>query len=125
MKFTYSIILYLFVLTACQTTSKSEKKNQTNIISLIHQKFTVELESNPSTGYQWKWINETTGSKVEKIGEEFISLPQKGKVGVGGTTKLTFKGLRKGFDTLKFVYVRPWEKGAQPAKTATFTIEIR
>jgi predicted secreted protein len=85
----------------------------------LGQVFAVTLESNPSTGYGWEWIDEED-SIVEQVGEAQFKGRDTGDpplVGAGGWEVLTFKAVSPGQMTLKLVYRRAWEEGVEPLKT--------
>lgn len=70
----------------------------------------IELEGNPTTGYEWI-IAENTNVDITEIKSEYI--PDKHDdevVGVGGVYKFTVKGLQEGEADVKFVYKRAWEE---------------
>lgn len=112
-----------FVLFACQSTPKADKTTA-NITISLNKEFSIDLASNPTTGYSWKWVN-VVNSKVVKTDDSYKPAGRGNLAGGGGTQTLKFRGIKRGFETIKLHYVRPWEKGAPPAQTATYTIEIR
>ncbi|MBM4176751.1 MAG: protease inhibitor I42 family protein [Ignavibacteria bacterium] len=70
--------------------------------------FQIELKSNPTTGYSWKWINRTSVSIVDTAGYKYLP-DRPGLVGSGGKEIWTFKGMSIGNDSLRFEYNRSWE----------------
>ena len=87
----------------------------------------VTLESNPSTGYQWR-LADLTHAVVEKADQEFTALEAANNgeplVGAGGKEVWTFRALDKGKSTISLEYRRPWEKDADPAETFSLTIVV-
>jgi len=71
--------------------------------------FTIVLESNPTTGYQWKL--------AEPLDEEILTLikteyeePDEERLGAPGEEKWTFKAEKPGDTEITLAYVRPWEE---------------
>lgn len=117
--FLFSIFLFV----GCQTPTKVEKQTCNYSITL-NKEFIVELPSNPSTGYSWHWANASSSAKIQKTNDSFTSTASPNIVGAGGIQKIRFKGVKRGFETIKLVYIRSWERGAPPAKTMIYTVEI-
>ena len=44
--------------------------------------------------------------------------------GAAGVQRFEFQGTAAGSTTLTFNYLRPWEQGTAPAKTATFPVTV-
>jgi inhibitor of cysteine peptidase len=87
---------------------------------------TVTLESNPSTGYGWEWVDRQ-GSILEQIGEAEFTPRETGDpalVGAGGWEIFTFEAVSGGQMTLELVYRRPWEEGTEPLKTFSLQVVV-
>ena len=90
----------------------------------VGQRLTVRLESNPSTGYLWEWVDRQA-SILEQIGEAEFTPGETGDpplVGAGGWDVFTFEAVSSGQMTLELVYRRPWEEGVEPLKT--FSLQV-
>ena len=88
--------------------------------------FTVTLESNPSTGYRWEWVDHQD-SIVEQMGEAQFKPRETGDpplVGAGGWESFDFKAVHQGQMTLKLVDRRPWEEGVEPLKTFSLQVTV-
>ncbi|MHB8108576.1 MAG: protease inhibitor I42 family protein [Syntrophorhabdaceae bacterium] len=88
--------------------------------------FSISLESNPTTGYSWKWIEEK-GPGIVAFQSRVYEAPKpaiRKMAGVPGTERFTFKGRSAGKQDLTFQYLRPWEKDIPPVKTVTFRTEV-
>lgn len=71
--------------------------------------YTVELDANATTGYQWSWQQWGDGY-INCVDEEYVlNDAAEGMVGVGGKQMYTFAGAKTGIVNLEFVYKRPWE----------------
>lgn len=77
--------------------------------------FSVELDANPTTGYQW-FLKEYDKNLISLANTTYIpENPQ--RIGSGGKTIFTFKIVAKKIpDTTKIIliYKRPWEKQSSP-----------
>lgn len=91
---------------------------QTEYEIAVNESFQIELESNPSTGYAWKWTNQQSVSIVDALDVEFLpGIP--GSIGGGGKEIWKFKGIKSGIDSIQMEYCRSWD-----TKSATATKEI-
>ena len=75
--------------------------------------FVVGTE-NPSTGYTWFILEDTSSSPVfEKISDSFITEPEGEDfpplVGAPGVREFILKATNPGIFKVHFVYARPWE----------------
>lgn len=84
--------------------------------------FTLSLEGNPTTGYQWI-LNDNYSQGMLSLVENFYvssqSEPQ--AVGQGGRYYWRFKALQAGSTEIKLTYARPWESRVPEQ---TFTVNI-
>jgi predicted secreted protein/cell division septation protein DedD len=84
------------------------------------QVLVISLESNPSTGYSWQ-VAEIDEDVVQQVGEtEFEQLSP--LLGAPEKQILRFRPTGTGQSTLKLVYHRPWEKGAEPIRE--FSVQV-
>ncbi len=93
---------------------------------VLGQVFTVTLESNPSTGYRWEWVDHQD-SIVEQMGEAQFKPRATGDpplVGAGGWESFDFQAVHPGQMTLKLVYRRPWEEGVEPLKSFSLQVTV-
>ncbi|MEW6258525.1 MAG: protease inhibitor I42 family protein [Thermodesulfobacteriota bacterium] len=85
----------------------------------------IELASNPTTGFLWK-IATIDNTMIRPDGEE-IYIPDRvppGIVGSGGKTIFPLRLLRPGRTEIVFEYRRPFEKKPEPEKRTIFLLEI-
>ena len=119
---------------ACQTMSHenrlNQSSNQTNTSNIRYVKpnenFTIQLASNPTTGYSWQLAEPLDKNHIELINHTYQpnDHPQ-GMVGVGGTEIWQFRALKSGTTQIKMRYVHPWETEIPAAQEATYSIEIQ
>ena len=117
--------LSILVLTLFFMSCKAQKNPKFDYIINKNEVLEIKLESNPSTGYSWKWIKSETNTILDSI--EAIYVPtkvQNGVVGSGGTEIFKFKANKIGINTLKFEYCRSWEKHSA-VNVKKFSIKVK
>jgi inhibitor of cysteine peptidase len=81
-------------------------ENKTESQIKVGEKLTLNLESNPTTGYFWFAI----------FDENFLSLvskdyvPTTNLIGAGGVERFIFIALKQGETSIKMLYSRNWKK---------------
>ena len=89
----------------------------------VDDTFTIELESNPSTGYSWELAAPLDEAIVTSLGSDHEA-GDSDAVGAPGTQELSFKAVGAGTTTIALQYVRPWETDVAPAETQDFTVNV-
>ncbi len=89
--------------------AKTYTREQARIGVRAGEQFTVELESNPTTGYQWQPAFDPAALKL--LGRDF-SLSG-AAMGGGGVERFRFESLAAGASRLSFAYQRSWEPGVR------------
>jgi inhibitor of cysteine peptidase len=91
----------------------------------VGDRATLELEANPTTGYQWELATEPDAAVVSVVSDTYTaSTTDSGMVGAGGTQRIVIQGVAAGSTTLELRYVRPWETDGAAAQTASFDITV-
>ncbi|NLE65969.1 MAG: protease inhibitor I42 family protein [Lentisphaerae bacterium] len=85
--------------------------------------FTIRLEANATTGYQWALKNIKAQDVCLLLSSEYEP-SDSGLAGAGGFQVWTFAALERGDATLEFEYLRPWETGAEPAQKHTACVVV-
>lgn len=85
--------------------SKAYDRNTDKIETKVGEEFSIELESNPTTGYQWQ--EDFNTRKLKLVDKKFASSAK--TIGASGKEILTFKALEVGKSTIKLNYKRSWE----------------
>ena len=110
-----------------QLTDKENMSN-TNPEKPIHcrvgETFSIILDSNPSTGYQWRLANSSDGGLLKLIGSKYRASKIKLE-GTGGKEIWSFEALSVAQKTIVFEYVRPCEEDKEPVKRMTFMVNIQ
>lgn len=82
----------------------------------------VTLEGNPSTGYTWI-LAPAESTLLEQVGETEFK-PEIDLTGAPGEITLRLKAVATGEQTIRLIYIRPWETGAEPLDTFEFTVIV-
>ena len=90
----------------------------------VGEEFSIELESNPTTGYGWSLSKEFDDRRL-KVVEIRHHAAKTSRVGAGGRDLWVFEALRPGQVVLSLEYVRPWEKDIPPVQRKDFTVLIK
>lgn len=72
------------------------------------QTFTLTLDANPTTGYQWFLSNPLDERFLRLIRNDYLP-PSSSRAGQGGHQVLTFHALQTGMTSIALKYCRPWE----------------
>jgi predicted secreted protein len=116
-------LVSLFCFAYAQETIK-EKNIRETIEVECEKEFTIILDSNKTTGYEWQLEGNLDKEMLSLVSSDY-KIENTELVGVGGKEIWTFKTLREGSTEINFQYVRPWEKDVVPAITKRYTIIIK
>jgi len=122
---------------ACSDSSSSDAKKETTTtvnngtvvtasgpIDLeVGGRATIELEANPTTGFQWTFTSEPDTAVVRVVSDTYVA-GSTAAVGSGGQQTIVIEGVSAGSTTIELAYSRPWETGVTPAETATFAVTV-
>ena len=89
----------------------------------VGERATLELEANPTTGYQWEPSAEPDAAVVTIVSDTYVA-GGSDAMGAGGTQRIVVEGVAAGSTTLELRYVRPWESDTPPAETASYQITV-
>lgn len=113
----FKVLLVLFFIFIGAAAFSSE-----NITVRLRKTFKIELNSNPTTGYQWQLAMPLETNSVSLVSSKYI--PSKTNLtGSGGKEIWKFKAVKKGKTEISFQYVRPWEH-VKPAAVSVYVINI-
>ena len=88
----------------------------------IGDKITVELCSNPTTGFEWDY--EMTIENVVKEEDHDFEPPEGDVPGAAGIEVWTFEAVETGTTEVLMEYSQPWEGGLKAEWTYTITITV-
>jgi inhibitor of cysteine peptidase len=118
------LFLVASILVACAPAAPTVyTDDKTPITAGAGEQFTIELKSNPTTGFSWQADYDKT--ILTQTAKDYVADATKaGVVGAGGVDKFSFAGVKAGTTKITFTYKRTWES-VPPAETKTFNITIR
>ena len=97
-----------------------------NISAKVGDTFTIQLESNATTGFQWSTSGSLNPKVVKKVRSTYVAGANPGGMtGVGGIEKWVFTAVGAGTGTILMIYSQPFDKTAKPAQTVTFTVNVQ
>ncbi|MDR1800582.1 MAG: protease inhibitor I42 family protein [Lachnospiraceae bacterium] len=126
MKKLVSLILamtLIVIATGCKGTKKVYGENDLDISVKAGETFTISLDENPTTGYQWAYEISDEGV-ISPDADEYKDADKGNVVGGGGTRTLSFKGLKSGNATITLKYTRSWEENPTD-KILTYNITVK
>lgn len=102
---------------------KSEVQSLSNatISTAVGKNFTIALDSNPSTGYQWQ-VKNIDNSTTKLLNDQFVQ-PSSNLLGASGKQILAFQALKQGHTTIELQYVRPFQPNS-PAMTYSVDVTV-
>ena len=87
--------------------------------------FTLTLDANPTTGYQWDLAQPLNESVLTVVNTEYVPAQTGGIiVGSGGKETWTFLAVGQGTTVISLVYTRPWEENTMPAVAKQFNVTV-
>jgi inhibitor of cysteine peptidase len=89
------------------------------IKAAVGEIITVDLPSNPSTGYKWELPALPDGTELV---ESSFTPPPQGSVGEGGIQHFRLRATRPGSFALTFLLKRPWE--AEASESTSIDLEV-
>lgn len=101
----------------------SMEDSGTTVNPAVGSVFTVALEENPTTGYQW--IMSIDGESVVLLSDQYVmDEAAPGMVGVGGTHFFYYKAESAGTSVINGVYKQAWMETSPEDETFTLTVEV-
>ncbi len=99
-----------------------ENEMKTSLSVKFGETFRFELESNPSTGFEW--FEQHDPAILELVSRKFLPSSHTRLVGSSGTQIFIFKATAKGETTIELVYKRQWEKNVPPTKRVLCRVKV-
>ena len=103
--------------------SVTDANSGASVALALDQRLIVRLPSNPSTGYRWSVVQQTTGV-LEPDGAPVYEKGG-GDAGAGGTETWKFVPTKAGEETLRLEYRRLWETDAPPARVVSYKVTVK
>lgn len=86
--------------------------------------FEIVIESNPTTGYHWEFVNELESNVVVLVSRGYQP-DEPVTIGSGGVEVWTFKAVSPDETQITLGYYPPSNEPTNPQQTVTFTVKIR
>jgi inhibitor of cysteine peptidase len=90
------------------------------IVAPVGESFTIELEGNPTTGYEWEL--EFDNDKLKLMDRQYQP-PDANAVGGGGKEQFKLKAIKKGDTVIRAIYKRAWER--DPIEEKKFNVQLK
>jgi len=89
----------------------------------VGKTFTVAMDANWTTGYQWQLAKQLDGAIVKRAGTQYLAGNEK-LAGAPGIEIWSFEAVGTGETEISFKYIRAWEKDVPPAGEKKFKIIV-
>jgi predicted secreted protein len=89
----------------------------------VGSEFSIVLEENASTGYQWSYTASAAGLAEEIAKKTFDTVPEY-TAGAPAVTVWKFRADAEGEAVFTYLNYRPWEKPETAVKRMTYTVRI-
>jgi inhibitor of cysteine peptidase len=109
---------------ACVAAGKGAEVTSMAVAAEEGQEFAIFLDSNRTTGYEWRLAAPIDERVVHFVRSEYAP-PKGGLVGAGGREEWTFLAKGRGETEILLEYVRPWEEGKPPAARAHIRVSVK
>lgn len=114
-------LLLAALVAGCMSQQPREYTDPSQRIEIgVGEQFVIALESNPTTGYEWKVDFDET---LLKLAQSDFTAPRTSLIGAGGEQRFTFKGVKTGKTEVTLTYKRQWEQDFADQKV--FAISIK
>jgi len=90
------------------------------ITAKVGERFSIEVPSNPTTGYLWE--ADIPAGKARLV-DHALPPASKQRIGGGGLERFTFEATAPGEFTIRMINKRPWESAAH--KTENYQIVVK
>jgi inhibitor of cysteine peptidase len=107
---------------ACSLFASEPGPPPADITAAPGSQFTLALDANRSTGFQWELAKPLDESVVKHVGTSWEQEPN-APLGAGGKEIWTFDAVAPGWAKIELVYRRPWEEMA-PARIAVWSVDV-
>jgi len=98
--------------------SRTYTSSDMEIVVPKGESFVIELEGNPTTGYDWEL--QFDQDKIKDIDMQYV--PASESVGAGGKKRFVLQAAKNGHVSVRAIYKRAWER--DPIDEKTFKIHI-
>ena len=104
-----TLVAIVSLCVGCWGGIKAHTDVEKTIVTSVGQEFTIALDSNPTTGYDWKEAHDENALALVEDKYE-PDEKAKGLVGAGGTQYYRLLALKEGETVITVTYQRLWEE---------------
>lgn len=108
---------------ACSLFASDPGPPPADLVVAPGRQFTIALDANRSTGFQWELAKPLDTDVVTHAGTTYEQEPD-ASLGAGGKEVWTFDAVAPGWAKIELVYRRPWEEMA-PARIAVYSVDVQ
>lgn len=95
------------------------------ITAKIGEPFSISLDSNATTGYQWRLSSPLDATVIKLESSVYQESQSTHIVGAGGKELWTFIPVGQGETLIRMEYIRPWETGSTPARAHEVKVVVK
>jgi len=117
------VIGSLLLIGACTSGVKVFSDPSIPIEVKVGDRFTIELDSNATTGYSWVFDQPVDETILRLVSTDYITA-KSGLTGAGGSQVWLFQAIQPGTAVISLNYERSWE-AELPIQTAGFIVYIK
>lgn len=119
------LVLCLFFSISCGVKKIDYEDNGKTVSVEKGKSFSIILESNPTTGYDWYISGDSQMGNIDLIDSDYEqSSKNKKLVGAGGSKIFTFEAMQSGSALISLEYKRDFEEGVEPIDRFSININI-
>lgn len=125
-KILFVLISAALALSACSTAEPELQLSDPDqpIAAASGEEFNIVLDSNPTTGYHWEFVDEPDANVVEFVTRDYKA-GEPVTTGSGGVDVLTFKAVAAGETRITLGYYPPSTDPVEPQQTVIFTVTVK
>ncbi len=102
-----------------------DKDNGKTVKVAVDGTVILTLESNATTGFSWTKADKVDKDILKLEKNDYVQSPNpNGLLGVGGTTVIVYRALKKGKAKINLTYMQPWEPDSKFNTNYSVTVEV-
>lgn len=103
----------------------NDKDNGKTVKVAVDGTVILSLESNITTGFSWTKADKVDKDILKLEKDDYMQSPNpNGLLGVGGTTVIVYRALKKGTAKIDLTYMQPWEPNSKFNTNYSVTVEV-
>ena len=103
----------------------NDKDNGKTVKVAVGGTVILTLDANATTGFSWEKADKVDKDILKLEKNDYMQAPNpNGLLGVGGTTVIVYRALKKGKAKIDLTYMQPWEPDSKFNTDYTITVEV-